>query len=108
MRGTPPRSHPAATPRSQEPGPVDRTICCGPYDLLLTDVYMPDINGSALAALVRQLDPDIKVLCLTGYSDVLFEERGTLWENEAFVDKPARVRALREAVALLLSGHPGV
>jgi CheY-like chemotaxis protein len=25
-----------------------------PYDLLLTDVCMPDINGSAVAALARQ------------------------------------------------------
>jgi hypothetical protein len=36
------------------------------------------------------------------------EEKGTLWENDAFVDKPVSVRARREAVALQLIGHPRV
>jgi two-component system cell cycle sensor histidine kinase/response regulator CckA len=77
----------------------------GPFDLLLTDEEMPGLRGHELASHVRQLDPDVKVLYLTGYSDLLFTERGALWDGEAFVDKPVTPQGLREAISLLLSGH---
>jgi hypothetical protein len=35
----------------------------------------------------------------------LFKEKVTLWEDEAFVDKPATITGLLEAVSLLLFGH---
>jgi hypothetical protein len=35
----------------------------------------------------------------------LFTEKPGLWEDEAFLDKPCTVRALMEAVSLLLNGH---
>ena len=79
----------------------------GPFDLLVTDVNMPNMRGHELAAEARRLDPDIKVLYLTGYSDLLFKERGLLWDGEAFVDKPASPQGLLEAISLLLSGRPG-
>jgi hypothetical protein len=45
------------------------------------------------------------LLYFTGYSDRLFKDKLTLWEHEAFVDKPVTVNALLEAVSLLLFGH---
>jgi two-component system cell cycle sensor histidine kinase/response regulator CckA len=76
-----------------------------PFDLLLTDVVMPPINGDELARRLRRLTPDIKVLYLTGYSDTIFSERTMLWKDEAFLEKPCSLAALLEAVSLLLSGH---
>ena len=46
----------------------------------------------------------LKVLYLTGYSDRLFKEKATLWEDEAFLDKPCSVKGLLQAVYILLSG----
>ena len=77
----------------------------GPFDLLITDVMMPGMPGDELARLLRRNDPDLKVLYLTGFSDHLFKERAHLWENEAFVEKPVTMSALREAVSLALFGH---
>lgn len=76
-----------------------------PFDLLLTDVMMPQMQGDELARRLRQNEPHLKVLYLTGFSDVLFKEKGTLWEDEAFLDKPTSVNGLLEAVSLLLAGH---
>ena len=45
------------------------------------------------------------MLYLTGYSDRLFKEKVTLWEDEAFLDKPCSVKGLIEAVSLLLFGR---
>jgi len=75
----------------------------GRFDLLLTDENMPETRGHELAARLRQLDPDIRVLYLTGYSDMLFADRPALWQREAYVDKPVSVRGLSQAVSLLLS-----
>lgn len=77
----------------------------GPFDLLLTDLMMPGIPGDQLAHALRRQDPDLPVLYLTGYSDRLFTERPQLWANETFLDKPASMQALREAVSLALFGH---
>ena len=77
----------------------------GPFDLLLTDVMMPTMNGDKLARQLRLREPTLKVLYLTGYSDRLFKDKGTLWEGEAFLDKPCTVNSLLQAVSLLLVGH---
>lgn len=77
----------------------------GVPDLLLTDYKMPDMDGDALAAQLRQREPDLKVLYLTGYADQLFTDRGALWRAEAFLEKPCTVQGLLEAVSMMLSGQ---
>lgn len=73
----------------------------GQVDLLVTDLMMPNGNGDELARRLRELEPDLPVLYLTGFSDRLFADRVQLWENEAFLDKPCTVKGLLEAVALV-------
>lgn len=75
------------------------------FDILVTDVLMPKMTGDELARRLRQLEPGLKVLYLTGFSDRLFKEKATLWQDEAFLDKPCSVKGLLEAVALLLFGR---
>jgi two-component system, cell cycle sensor histidine kinase and response regulator CckA len=76
-----------------------------PFDLFVIDVLMPQMRGDELARLLRQRDPDAKVSYFTGYSDRLFQEKSTLWENEAFLEKPVTIKGLLEAVSLLIFGH---
>ncbi len=75
------------------------------FDILVTDVMMPQMTGDELARRLRQTEPRLKVLYLTGFSDRLFKEKVTLWEDEAFLDKPASVKGLLQAVSLLLFGR---
>jgi two-component system cell cycle sensor histidine kinase/response regulator CckA len=76
----------------------------GQFEILVTDLMMPRMTGDELARRLRQHEPGLKVLYLTGYSDQLFKEKVTLWEDEAFLDKPCSVKGLAEAVSLLLFG----
>lgn len=76
----------------------------GTFALLLTDVRMPAMDGDDLARRIRQREPDVKVLYFTGFSDQLFRGKHTLWEGEAFLDKPTTAKGLLEAVSLLLKG----
>ncbi len=79
----------------------------GPFDLFVIDLVMPIMNGDEVARLLRYLDPDAKVLYYTGHSDRLFQQALTLAANEAFLDKPSSIKALLEAVSLLLFGKTG-
>jgi len=74
------------------------------FDLVVTDVMMPQMTGDELARRLRAQRPTVKVLYLTGFSDRLFKEKVTLWADEAFLDKPCTVKGLLEAVSLLLFG----
>jgi CheY-like chemotaxis protein len=76
------------------------------FDVLVTDLMMPQMSGDELARRLRQEEPSLKVLYLTGFSDRLFKEKSTLWQDEAFLDKPCSVKGLLEAVSLLASGSP--
>jgi CheY-like chemotaxis protein len=71
-------------------------------DLLIADLQMPDLGGEEMVRRIRRGRPDIKVLYVTGHIDELMDERSTLWEGEAFLDKPFTAKALLEAASLLL------
>jgi CheY-like chemotaxis protein len=76
-----------------------------PFDLCVVDVMMPRMNGAELGCRLRQINPDIKVLYFTGYSDRLFDQQSALSPNEAFLEKPANGEGVREAVSVMLFGH---
>jgi two-component system cell cycle sensor histidine kinase/response regulator CckA len=73
-----------------------------PLDIL---VMMPQMSGDELARRLRLTRPSLKILYLTGFSDRLFKDRVTLWQDEAFLDKPCSMKGLLEAVSLLLFGR---
>jgi two-component system cell cycle sensor histidine kinase/response regulator CckA len=75
------------------------------FDILVTDLMMPQMTGDELARRIRVATPGVKVLYLTGFSDRLFKEKVTLWADEAFLDKPCSVTGLLQAVSLLLFGR---
>jgi two-component system, cell cycle sensor histidine kinase and response regulator CckA len=77
----------------------------GPFDAFVLDMVMPGMNGNELAQKIRLVEPDARILYFTGYADKLFGEKKTLWEHEAFVEKPLTMKGLLEAVSLLLHGN---
>jgi two-component system cell cycle sensor histidine kinase/response regulator CckA len=74
-------------------------------DILVTDVMMPQMSGDELARRLRLHHPSLKVLYLTGFADNLFKEKVTLWQDEAYLDKPCSIKSLLQAVSLLLFGQ---
>ena len=93
------------TTASDGPEALELAAKAEPFDVLVTDVMMPQMTGDELARQIRASTPEIKVLYLTGFSDRLFKEKVTLWADEAFLDKPSSVKGLLEAVSLLLFGR---
>jgi two-component system cell cycle sensor histidine kinase/response regulator CckA len=87
------------------PEAIEAAAKLGSLDLLVTDLMMPKMTGDELARRLRLSQPSLKVLYLTGFSDRLFKEKVTLWQDEAFLDKPCSIKGLKEAVSLLLFGR---
>jgi two-component system cell cycle sensor histidine kinase/response regulator CckA len=90
---------------SDGPEAIEAASKLASLDILVTDVMMPLMAGDELSRRLRQLQPSLKVLYLTGYADNLFKEKVTLWEDEAYLDKPCSINSLLQAVALLLYGR---
>ena len=90
---------------SDGPEAIELASKLASLDILVTDVMMPLMAGDELARRLRQLQPSLKVLYLTGYADNLFKEKVTLWEDEAYLDKPCSIKSLIQGVSLLLYGR---
>lgn len=42
-----------------------------PFEMLLTDIVMPEMDGIELARRASELDPDIKIMFITGFAAAL-------------------------------------
>jgi two-component system cell cycle sensor histidine kinase/response regulator CckA len=76
----------------------------GPIHLLLTDLVMPGLGGVELAAELRKMHPELRVLYLSGYTeraDVLTSE---LDPRTHFLAKPFLPRELRHTIARIVEG----
>jgi two-component system cell cycle sensor histidine kinase/response regulator CckA len=71
-------------------------------DILLTDVVMPGMSGKELAQMFQAIDPGIKVLFMSGYTEEVIIRHGVERTGVAFIQKPLipnkLVRKLREVL----------
>jgi PAS domain S-box-containing protein len=73
-------------------------------DLLITDVVMPGMGGSELAQRLRPLQPRMKVLYTSGYTDGTLARHGVVEGQTPFIQKPFTPEALLNRVRLMLDG----
>ncbi|KYF57850.1 hypothetical protein BE08_02150 [Sorangium cellulosum] len=71
-------------------------------DVLVTDYYLPDINGLTLVAKVRKIRDDIPIILLTGTRDPAIRESLRQVENSMFLSKPIRIEQLERSIRELL------
>lgn len=72
------------------------------YDLLITDIVLPGLNGRELAEKVNQINEDTKVLYISGYADDAIVHHGILEEGINFLPKPFTLHDLGRKVREIL------
>ncbi len=70
-----------------------------PYDVVITDMNMPEINGHIVARMIKAESPGTPVILITGAANTTKDHGGTL---SACVDtvlpKPIRIQELNDAI----------
>jgi two-component system cell cycle sensor histidine kinase/response regulator CckA len=74
----------------------------GHVDLLLTDVVMPRMSGWELSLQVRDLQPDIKILFMSGYTDDARLRHGVNTSTASLIEKPFKRESLARKVREVL------
>jgi two-component system cell cycle sensor histidine kinase/response regulator CckA len=71
-------------------------------DLVITDVVMPHMSGTELAARIAALNPDLPLILMSGFSPVDLYERGLSLSHGHLITKPFDPTALLSLVQQLL------
>jgi two-component system, cell cycle response regulator CpdR len=75
----------------------------GQFDLLLTDIKMPVMDGIALALATARDHPDVVILMMTGYADQRERAHGLDALIHDVIAKPLSVPVIRQAVTEALA-----
>ena len=73
------------------------------YDLLLTDIVMPGIDGIELAQQAAKKRPEIKVMFITGFAAVSMGRHNPELESASVLSKPFHLNDLVSQINRLLS-----
>ncbi len=74
-----------------------------PFDVLLSDIIMPDMNGRELFEELRRIQPDLQVVFMSGYPQDVLSEQGLLYKEYRLLHKPFRFKELNNAIRQVLS-----
>jgi two-component system, cell cycle response regulator CpdR len=74
-----------------------------PFELLLTDIVMPEMDGIELARRATELDPDLKVMFITGFAAVALNPDNQAPSQAKILSKPFHLRELVNEVQRLLA-----
>ncbi len=74
-----------------------------PFAVVITDLGMPYVNGREVAASIKGLAPSVPIILLTGWGQRLVAEGDVPPHVDLVLNKPPRLRQIREALAQCVS-----
>ena len=77
-----------------------------PIDLVLVDVVMPDVGGVALARLVCEEWPAVRIIFMSAYPAEILVREGLDHPNVFFLAKPFTRSELMDRIVTVLRAHP--
>ncbi len=73
------------------------------FDLLLTDIVMPEMDGIELARRAAELDPALKIMFITGFAAVALNPDSKAPKEAKVLSKPFHLRDLVNEVNRLMA-----
>jgi signal transduction histidine kinase/CheY-like chemotaxis protein len=80
-------------------------------DLVLSDIIMPGMNGPQLVESIKENQPNIKVIMMSGYTDNVITQQGALQNNYTLLSKPLLPTTIAVKIRNILDdkhGEPAV
>jgi CheY-like chemotaxis protein len=74
------------------------------FDLVITDMTMPHMNGDMLAGQLMQIKPDIPIILCTGFSSKIDEQKALSMGIKAFLSKPIFKKEISKVIRQVLDG----
>ncbi len=74
-----------------------------PFTLLLTDIVMPRMDGIELARRASELDPELKIMFITGFAAVTLNTDTSPFKDTRVLSKPFHLKDLVREVDRLLA-----
>ena len=78
-----------------------KKIKSGGYSLVITDIVMPYVSGTGVVSVLKQSEPHIPVIAVSGYGEIP-ETMAMEKKADLVLSKPVRMSDLKEHVARLL------
>jgi len=75
----------------------------GPFDVVITDIALPGVDGLDLLSIIKARHPQTRVIVITAYGSDEREEQAYLRGAEKYIEKPFDLREIRELVFKMLS-----
>jgi DNA-binding response OmpR family regulator len=73
-------------------------LCKESFDILITDLIMPDLDGFFLLKMARKLDPEMKVIIMTGSPELVPQIIGTGSQVDGLLVKPFGLSQLKSTL----------
>ncbi len=77
-----------------------------PYEIVITDLGMPDMDGHHVARAIKAESPRTPVIMLTGWGTMMKAEGETAPEVDAVLSKPPRIQELNNLLSRISSNSP--
>ena len=74
-----------------------------PFEMLLTDIVMPEMDGIELARKASELDPDLKIMFITGFAAVALNPDMQAPRDAKILSKPFHLRDLVGEIGRLIA-----
>lgn len=71
-------------------------------DLVITDLVMPEMDGSELVKIIRKDDPNVPIICISGYAEDTIRKKLTFDDKIHFLPKPFSLKVLASTVKEML------
>lgn len=68
------------------------------YDVVVTDIKMPVMNGLDLVKEIREIDKDVRIIIVTGHSNDQYRSLAQEFAVDGFFTKPLDVRIFMETL----------
>jgi two-component system cell cycle response regulator CpdR len=82
---------------------AERALDDGPFDLLLTDIVMPGLDGIEVARRAAELFPGMRIMFITGFAAVALSAGSRAPEGAKVLSKPIHLRELVAEVDRMLA-----